>query len=901
MMKKYLFLCMVSIMVLGFMGGSAAYSAVLYENDFNNPSDISPSVSWPDLVDMSTGQPVRAQNGRLEWTQTSNHWLRLDIQLPTAYIVEFDFFFQEGRKDRFSFWPLVGDTASQEKSGNGIFERFHYFLRDNTHYFNAADTIPTEGERDLTLPMGSPPHRLRAEVDGDHIALMFKNRGEGGWILIDERDFPAFGTGPRYVQFGMHGGDPVGLTYVDNLYVRGLSENRAIIARDIDADEFEANAEIPVSLQVEVKGSLSVLNITETPPPFWTVKNISNGGTFVNGSIEWNLSNIDAAMDLSYVTMPPRLSPNRWAYFSGSFESGDDAERIAGDTVLSIDLPYLFREAVDYDFSGSPQNGKKYPTGTDYGVRYAEGMDGVPSDVGYVRPTGDNTTPAIGATFSFPGNADFRQVNIDGRHGEGGYYFDGYRDDGESALETGASDTGTSIGSINGGDWFRFTFDFGEGDQVIILNFSVNTWGRSDCEVDVYLDNACMGTISAPVTSGNEFNFFTVGPTEITGGEHSIVIAFPPTPNTPTDLGRLEVVRVQGIGEVSRTLTADGFFEPTDALDVTLTSTALYGSYQPYIEETLPLGVEVVSISDGGQQVGNKLIWDLNATASSSTVSYTLNPPDGATFLLFQGFCDVGLPLARIIQGESSVMNEKWLFGDTIGQVKSDTFASSLSADWTVEYGNDPSLDTNYEEGVEVFVQDGALILGVDAFGEDAKFDEYANGRRAPMIVRRDIPDGDWRMESNVKLSEVLLQNQFATGLVVAYNEADDTDVSMDEYLFGYYQGEIQVEFTNIGNRGTLQYHNLADEFDWYDLVDSGGVSANFAVTRRANNLIFSVQLPGRPWQLVGAPVEENRQATRIGYYTKVWVSGNFVYTAFDNFTLAELDPFTAVENWELF
>ncbi|HOJ69280.1 MAG TPA: hypothetical protein PLH06_10835, partial [Candidatus Hydrogenedentes bacterium] len=140
----------------------------------------------------------------------------------------------------------------------------------------------------------------------------------------------------------------------------------------------------------------------------------------------------------------------------------------------------------------------------------------------------------------------------------------------------------------------------------------------------------------------------------------------------------------------------------------------------------------------------------------------------------------------------------------------------------------------------------------------------------------------------------------YQSGLVVAYNDGADRDVTGDEYLFGFYGGDLRVELTNKGASGILQYHNYTDEYDWIDAVLAGNVKAAIAVTKRGNELIFSAKLPGRSWQLVGAPVTENRTPTRIGLFAKT-SSDNFTVTSYEYFTLSSINPFTDVEGWMLF
>ena len=863
-----------------------------YANNFDGADSESVPENWSEWVPFAEETVVFARNDRLEWEDSggNNDWIRLDQEVPENFIMEMDFFSQAGINGRFSVWPLV-------QPGESIFDRHNYFLRANTHYFDGADTVPSEGPRDLTLPLGSDPHRLRFEVTGDHVVFLYKDQGDGPWILVDERDFPTFGDGPRYVQLGFnHDSGPGGIHWVDNFEIRELPSDRADVSRDIFAESYAEGSVVDVELTLRITGALPSIDITEGLPPNWSAANISNGGTLSEGVIHWSLQNVEESITLSYQAVPPRLIQNRVAQFSGSVLSGGDENRITGDTALSLELDYIFRESIDYDFSGSPQDGRNYPLEHAFGERYTEGMDGLASDVVYARPGPEQ--PEIGSTFDFPESEDFHHGT--GQPSDPERSLPDYRDVGEIGLDSDASDTGASVGGLSVGDWARYSFDLGEEEQVILVNLSVNTWNSGDAEVDVYWDNQLVGVVEAPGTPNNVFHFFTVGPFETTGGEHSLVWSVA-GPNAPYSIGRMEVIPVAGIGRVERELTADGFFEGGEEIDVTLTAESLFGNYAAFVDEQIPAGAEVTSLPDGAEIVGNRIHLDFTETDSATSLSYSLLTPEGAQFLLFDGLADIGLPLADPVRGDVSVTNERWLFGEPI-EVLEDAFDGDQLADpWFIEYGSDPALDADYQEGVLIEVADGTLLFNADTISMPGKFDEWANGRRAPMILRTDIPEGNWRIETETTLLDTFTWNEYHFGLVVAYNDGDDTDVSGDEYLFGFHSDDLRVELTNRGSFGELEYHEFSEEIDWLEFMDGGNISAKLAVTSRGDSLIFSAQLPDQNWQLVGPPLTETREPTRIGLFSKIWGELNFTNAEYEYFRLEALEQFTQVENWSLY
>lgn len=615
-----------------------------YSNNFDDPSSELPPTAWPEWVD-SGGNTARAVNGRIEWYDSSggdNNWLRLNVPLRNSYYMEFDFLYDARTNGRFSVWPRVPEN------GATIHSHHNYFIRKNTHYFNGGDTIPSEGPRDMTLPEGSIPHRLRFEVTGDHVVFLYKDQGQGPWIKVDERDFPAFGDGISNIQLGMNkdpGGELGGVHYIDNFELHDFGSSEVTVDRFIDANSFTAEASVPIRLELAVSGSADQTVITELLPERWSATGISNGGILERGLITWTLADIPEATTLTYNAVAPRLVVDVIANFSGAINGA----RVEGETVVELALPYLFREAVDYNFSGSPVDGKSYPMGAEKGELYAEGLDGVLSSKAYFYPGWDVNE------FVFPAGEDF-YFSGTGTVRDGSNVF-AYRNPNEINITSVAFDSKMGINGLAAGDWFRYTFDFGEGEQILFANYFVNTWNIEDEGwVDVYLDNQRIAETAAPATVANGFDFLTAGPVAVEGGVHDLVIAFPAGAATPGHFARIEVILSDGIGSVTRTLP-DATPTAGTALDVTLTAKALMGSVAIEIEETVPEGASVSDISDGGVLDGNIIRWTFDTMTSDQdnekTVRYKVTPADGVEALNFHGIAGVGKALADKIEGDN--------------------------------------------------------------------------------------------------------------------------------------------------------------------------------------------------------------------------------------------------------
>jgi hypothetical protein len=652
MLKKRIIVSLLLMIVLGLLAVPPARAQILYQNDFEDPSSEIPHTAWEEWRPVGGSDTARAVNGRIEWYDTSvdnSNWLALGLALPMDFVMEFDFFYDQRTNGRFSVWPLAPATLE----GATIFSHHNYFLRQNTHYFNGSDTIPSEGPCDLTLSEGQTPHRLRFEVTGDHVIFLFKDQGEGPWIKVDERDFPPFGDQTRNIQLGFNkdfGGPEGGVHYIDNFQISVLGGYEVTIERFIDVNSFTAESSVPVRLELGVSGAVAQAVVKEQIPDRWSASDISHGGVLVDGMITWNLVDVNEDVLLTYKAVAPGLVSDVTATFSGELNGA----RIDGETTLGLLLPYLFRESVDYNFSGSPIDGKNYPTGTEKGVRYAEGLDGIPSSTMYFYPAFDVNE------FVFPAEEDFFYSGTGVIRGSEGVTTE-YRDPDEIVITPAASDTGIAINGLAAGDWFRYTFDFGEvdHDQVLFANYWVNTWQiAEDGWIDVYLDNQRIAETAAPPTLANELNPLTAGPVLASGGVHDLVIAFPEGSDTPVNLGRIEVILSDGIGSVTRTLPDGNSVTPGTALEVSLTAQVLLGSVAIEIQETAPEGVTVSDISDGGVLDGNVIRWVfdtmVSGEGSEKVVTYKVTPAADVETISFDGIAGVGKVLADTIGGDNT-------------------------------------------------------------------------------------------------------------------------------------------------------------------------------------------------------------------------------------------------------
>ncbi|HXK92810.1 MAG TPA: hypothetical protein PKV38_03925, partial [bacterium] len=93
MKTRWIWLGVTTILFIGGGWGGAAFGAVKYTNDFNNPSSPIVSEAYPEWIDFG-GNTARAVNGRIEWYSSgdNNDWIRLHIPLGPRYSFEFDFF-----------------------------------------------------------------------------------------------------------------------------------------------------------------------------------------------------------------------------------------------------------------------------------------------------------------------------------------------------------------------------------------------------------------------------------------------------------------------------------------------------------------------------------------------------------------------------------------------------------------------------------------------------------------------------------------------------------------------------------------------------------------------------------------------------------------------------------------
>ncbi|MBI1390511.1 MAG: hypothetical protein GC154_18905 [bacterium] len=107
-----------------------------------------------------------------------------------------------------------------------------------------------------------------------------------------------------------------GSVYIDNLRV-GIATTYVLGERRISGTAYQGGETFDVQLDVSAEGDAQNYQIIENTPAGWTVSQISDGGVFSNGAIEWNINLGSGTKTVSYKITAPQ-NANSTVDFSGT-------------------------------------------------------------------------------------------------------------------------------------------------------------------------------------------------------------------------------------------------------------------------------------------------------------------------------------------------------------------------------------------------------------------------------------------------------------------------------------------------------------------------------------------------------------------------------------------------------
>ncbi|MDP8244387.1 MAG: sugar-binding protein [Candidatus Hinthialibacter antarcticus] len=140
---------------------------------------------------------------------------------------------------------------------------------------------------------------------------------------------------------------PSGSVYIDNLRF-GLATTFVLGERAISSSSFQGGESFDVNLTVTAEGDAQDYEIIENTPAGWTVSDISDGGTFVGGAINWSVNLANGSKTFSYKITAPQ-SANQSVAFSGTV--GGIATR--GDDSIFFISPALWDSRVECPFTSN--------------------------------------------------------------------------------------------------------------------------------------------------------------------------------------------------------------------------------------------------------------------------------------------------------------------------------------------------------------------------------------------------------------------------------------------------------------------------------------------------------------------------------------------------------------------
>ena len=690
---------------------------------------------------------------------------------------------------------------------------------------------PRAGEDYAAAPIASAPSSgYTGEVLNINMTKAIQNIVNGGtnhgWIFI-----PSSGGGHEVASADADINQPKLMVLLE-----GAAEVLGI--RTISTKTIEANGTSNVSIDLSLSTGTEDVTIVETLPYGWTADNVSDGGTFADGTITWILSGFSGSKTLTY-TAAAGSDSGAINTFDGKINEFFD---ITGD--MTINMIVSFFETGNVLAVGVWNTG----SGSSDLAATADLSDN--NDVIYVQDTSAEGGWPQGTQFNW------KVVLYDDGWGEAepGWQQRGF-DDSETKDWIHQTDVGFTIGhGGNDGEngetlldpsmetvYTRSIFDAADFGTIFELTLKL----EGDDSAVAWLNGVYIG-VAGSNAGGNgeiprEFQFDTT--TGNVGG-----ISANPSTYTQAEARTFKILVQQRPFTLSRTIPSLGFIAGEILGGLQLTATIPEGQKSDVtITETPPAGwtATIVSQSAGsaGVDADGNIVWTLTGASGSNTLTYDVISPADATSGDWSGSGNDGT--FTVVASGPTILNAFGVVEPVSLYKQGNVLAVGVWNDSETSSDLAATADLSDNNGV-IYVQDssaeGGWPTGTQFNWKVVYFDDFS-GEEEPNWQQRDFDDSGWTQQTDVGFSighggndgengETLLSSSnetvYTRSIFDAVNyesiselilllEGDDSAVA---WINGVYIG---VAGGDTGDSGELPQDYAFDSF----VSGSGGISAN--------------------------------------------------------------------------
>ena len=655
-----------------------------------------------------------------------------------------------------------------------------------------------------------------------------------GWIVIPD---PA-GTNGVGVASSESGGNGPILTVT----IEGASPPD--VRRTLSRQLYDASGSINVSLEVSLVGGINDATIVETIPSGWTASGISDGGTFANGAITWNLPGFTGTSTLTYVVQAP-ASPADQVSFDGVV---NDTLVVLGDSTAEL------RQGVGI-----------FEHHTDIGAPGAEGSA--------TFDAGTSEYEVVGSGHDIWDAADdfhFALNEITGAFSIRAEVFADVRDGDATWTKAGlmvrdnlSAGSANGFGLVRSDQQFRpqwrgtqgssseagaLVSDYTGEIEIERIGTTVNFYYFQD-DVRVFHSSMEVPGLQDPVYVGLAVTSHNTGSLSAGFFTNMAIAEYPATvgrrlPATSGPVGR----PLQGVS-----LTAD--VREGQSANLTITETAPAG----WTVSNLNPSAGSASLDADGN-----IVWTISGATGSPTLTYDATPPEGALGGQWSGTASAG-SLTFPISGTANWNAFPTLYRTgnvlAVGVWNESNGSSDLAA----------TAELSDNNGV-IYVQDssapGGWPQGTTFRWKTVLFDDGAGEEEPGWMLREftgDTPENDWIEQTDIGFTighggndgengETLLETFDETVYTRSIFDIADPDsiVEMtlklegDDAALAWLNG-VYIGFAGAGNsdRGEVPPDFV---YDTTTDPDSGGVSPNPSTYLQAEARIFTIQVKERTW-----------------------------------------------------